>query len=151
MFHIQQFQFHKGTIRTLLVLLTTLALRHFNSIKVRLELVSGATGLASNLHFNSIKVRLERLQMFVRLLLMPYFNSIKVRLERTLLSGEKGQKPQFQFHKGTIRTRHAHVLCVEQENFNSIKVRLERWWTFPLPSYYRFQFHKGTIRTLYPS
>ena len=53
------------------------------------------------------------------------FNSIKVRLEqhtaRTL-----GTVEQFQFHKGTIRTALGHYDGEKVENFNSIKVRLER-------------------------
>ena len=78
-------------------------------------------------YFNSIKVRLKRIEYAEAVFGLFYFNSIKVRLKRTLLSGEKGQKPQFQFHKGTIKT-------------------------IPQPSLQlsdtRFQFHKGTIKTL---
>ena len=55
---------------------------------------------------------------------------------------------EFQFHKGTIRTRLTRCTPWGLPNFNSIKVRLE-----PLDSATQsdlnveFQFHKGTIRT----
>ena len=61
------FQFHKGAIRTL-----------------RLILV-----LHRLLNFNSIKVRLELLLIILFLSWIPYFNSIKVRLEPETLSVKK--------------------------------------------------------------
>ena len=54
------------------------------------------------------------------------FNSIKVRLERILDMTVKSTLPEFQFHKGTIRT----LSCYHLDRITS-----------------RFQFHKGTIRT----
>ena len=36
---VKAFQFHKGTIRTKLLMLTLLTISRFNSIKVRLELI----------------------------------------------------------------------------------------------------------------
>ena len=98
---------------------------NFNSIKVRLELVSAVVQNIGNINFNSIKVRLE---------------PIALDKLKELLS--------FQFHKGTIRTSFFQLLSTFQvQYFNSIKVRLE-------PKYIRakdgvgiFQFHKGTIRT----
>ena len=77
----RRFQFHKGTIRTLLPHFIIILFLHFNSIKVRLELLNAAIQLKFISNFNSIKVRLERLYwLFV-------------------LTHHK-----FQFHKGTIRT-----------------------------------------------
>ena len=54
---------------------------------------------------------------------------------------------EFQFHKGTIKTRIQISLLSSAANFNSIKVRLK-----PTPSTFKtgrqaFQFHKGTIKT----
>ena len=55
-----------------------------------------------------------------------YFNSIKVRLEpEEPQPGETAQ--EFQFHKGTIRTFFECTLGYDFHNFNSIKVRLERY------------------------
>ena len=39
---------------------------------------------------------------------------------------ERGEAPQFQFHKGTIRTEVTDIRCLTDN---------------------KFQFHKGTIRT----
>ena len=53
------------------------------------------------------------------------------------------------FHKGAIRTGQAlarHPTL--QSDFNSIKVRLERIFTFTFMVPKLFQFHKGAIRTL---
>ena len=56
----------------------------------------------------------------------PYFNSIKVRLEhqRETL---KAKITTFQFHKGAIRTVLLVVRLLLHLDFNSIKVRLERF------------------------
>ena len=56
--------------------------------------------------------------------------------------------PEFQFHKGTIRTDVSRSFFVSLLYFNSIKVRLE----LDVPERndlgeLTFQFHKGTIRT----
>ena len=58
-------------------------LTHFNSIKVRLELVVMSLNETLHSYFNSIKVRLEPVggKEHVKLNLSD-FNSIKVRLER---------------------------------------------------------------------
>ena len=60
---------------------------HFNSIKVRLELIFFAAAYSVNMNFNSIKVRLER-----------------KKIPRTR------RKTRFQFHKGTIRTPRKRIL-----------------------------------------
>ena len=97
------------------------------------------------------------------------FNSIKVRLEPSVMIRLSLSIRLFQFHKGTIRTFTAVPNCVAAQNFNSIKVRLERTFTSKLLSEWKnfnsikvrlellknrsphwlqtFQFHKGTIRT----
>ena len=141
------FQFHKGTIRTGVLLSTGITLLYFNSIKVRLELFP----------FSKFY------------LLLIHFNSIKVRLEPGSAEGAGGELWQFQFHKGTIRTPsvanhisslpHFNSIKVRLEpivaitftsfvvNFNSIKVRLEPLSFSSLHRSCAFQFHKGTIRT----
>ena len=97
-----------------------------------------------------------------------YFNSIKVRLEPDAPKFSL-KVYQFQFHKGTIRTKISTQLSHSLINFNSIKVRLEPNFSAmiwpPLPNFNSikvrlehiisqlkkplqpFQFHKGTIRT----
>ena len=76
-----EFQFHKGTIRTLCLVANLLNVYHFNSIKVRLELTRTLVSILILLYFNSIKVRLELNSVFDVLSHDLYFNSIKVRLE----------------------------------------------------------------------
>ena len=101
------------------------------------------------LNFNSIKVRLELVSFFLVLSRkLTHFNSIKVRLELAFCAPTLIVALPFQFHKGTIRTclfiRHYALVL----HFNSIKVRLEL--SGSQASYYNqmaFQFHKGTIRT----
>ena len=90
------------------------SLRYFNSIKVRLEPIQDATKEDGHLHFNSIKVRLEPLRA----------------------SRQAAQSPQFQFHKGTIRTFLEQGSILSQLNFNSIKVRLELRITFVSVTFY---------------
>ena len=97
-----RFQFHKGTIRTQLLLLLMRKLLHFNSIKVRLEPID--EGCVHTICGD--------------------FNSIKVRLEHTTVSSSIEQL-SFQFHKGTIRTGQHGCRKCRQGYFNSIKVRLE--------------------------
>ena len=80
----------------------TIAKGNFNSIKVRLKLVSGG-------RFPSQK---------------SDFNSIKVRLKHLLNVTHKG-RPLFQFHKGTIKTKKLKRLVRALYYFNSIKVRLK--------------------------
>ena len=119
------FQFHKGTIRTLVAFLPFVSVWDFNSIKVRLEQILCLTGLPSLLHFNSIKVRLEHL------FISPF--------QHTLI---------FQFHKGTIRTLGVFLVSIHSLSyFNSIKVRLELIVDYIYHELPQFQFHKGTIRT----
>ena len=53
------FQFHKGTIRTMISCIHVPSHIHFNSIKVRLELRLIIGDCFLLFYFNSIKVRLE--------------------------------------------------------------------------------------------
>ena len=78
-----KFQFHKGTIRTVIDSITVF---FFDS------------------HFNSIKVQLERRFFAADFRNQRYFNSIKVQLEHNELSVCQSVNDIFQFHKGTIRT-----------------------------------------------
>ena len=55
------------------------------------------------------------------------FNSIKVRLKLHNLCRLQVQKHEFQFHKGTIKTRHRSCSQETLTYFNSIKVRLKRY------------------------
>mgnify|MGYP005889650579 CR=1 FL=1 len=56
--------------------------------------------------------------------------------------------PKFQFHKGTIRTPASPRPLPLRQDFNSIKVRLERIERCAACAVGAlFQFHKGTIRT----
>ena len=96
------FQFHKGTIKTLLSRYCLHKLRVFQ------------------FHKGTIKTqRNTKLRPFPQ-----YFNSIKVRLKRFALE-LVGCVLEFQFHKGTIKTSAyadaSDPLC----DFNSIKVRLK--------------------------
>ena len=53
------FQFHKGTIRTLILLCVISSSVYFNSIKVQLERLKDSVFDLSVGNFNSIKVQLE--------------------------------------------------------------------------------------------
>ena len=119
------FQFHKGTIKTIPPVCSIVSLTHFNSIKVRLKLLSS-----------------QRISSFDK-----YFNSIKVRLKLQTLS-RWCAVVLFQFHKGTIKTGGVWYVLVCSWNFNSIKVRLKLYSTAYHCLRKRFQFHKGTIKTL---
>ena len=76
------FQFHKGTIKTKILLLLQKHIVHFNSIKVQLRQPCGTPDGRPQTHFNSIKVQLRR----------------------SILHRDNCLHPQFQFHKGTIKT-----------------------------------------------
>ena len=119
------FQFHKGTIKTFTLTLETSVLSDFNSIKVQLKhtQASGKAGYADN--FNSIKVQLK-----------PLTGGLYVP-----------SSSQFQFHKGTIKTRLRSRAKVVYHYFNSIKVQLKLCRPSQGDRRREFQFHKGTIKT----
>ena len=75
------FQFHKGTIRTILPRILHLCLTYFNSIKVQLELTIDDALLA-----------------------IPEFQFHKGTIRTTAKRLKIDNTPKFQFHKGTIRT-----------------------------------------------
>ena len=77
-----EFQFHKGTIRTM----------------VRMAILSSVP--AFQFHKGTIRTGLLREIQASQ----SYFNSIKVRLEPQKQGQNEKQVPRFQFHKGTIRT-----------------------------------------------
>ena len=119
------FQFHKGTIRTDATPLPIQKSRNFNSIKVRLERAEARRAKANGATFQ--------------------FHKGTIRTFKECLPGDKFKL--FQFHKGTIRTLSkfwTNFTCVY---FNSIKVRLEPVSVRAVAYFQLFQFHKGTIRT----
>ena len=100
-------------------------IRHFNSIKVRLEQVYQGSGWMLLHPFQFHKGAIRTQMHLSHSTLLFHFNSIKVRLEPSKrflnISIEL-----FQFHKGAIRTMQEFIEdCLTLENFNSIKVRLE--------------------------
>ena len=142
-----EFQFHKGTIRTIIP-------TEFFEIRSIFQFHKGTIRTRYLLTYSCI---------------LPYFNSIKVQLELIILA-VLCQSVEFQFHKGTIRTdfrlqakyllhhfnsikvqlEHWHLLLFfdSDDYFNSIKVQLELdYFNGVLPTPQLFQFHKGTIRT----
>ena len=123
-----QFQFHKGTIRTLS------------------ENQRPITEVLFQFHKGTIRTSKKPITSAI----LKCFNSIKVRLEQL---GRKVVEfvVRFQFHKGTIRTGDLVLSGTSVGSFNSIKVRLERFPTsVSCVCVQQFQFHKGTIRTLFP-
>ena len=119
--------------------------------------------------FNSIKVQLEHCGVCSVAYLTNCFNSIKVQLERFFSRLELFAQLMFQFHKGSIRTKHGTERTHRLRCFNSIKVQLEHNFIKVLISVVccfnsikvqlehsdksfswsrrLFQFHKGSIRT----
>ena len=81
-YNVQSFQFHKGTIRTVMLCLILRLLVHFNSIKVRLEHYDWKkwSDAVNAFQFHKGTIR-------------TYYNAIYCCLNCI-----------FQFHKGTIRT-----------------------------------------------
>ena len=79
-----RFQFHKGAIRTCHAVYVTEDKRHFNSIKVRLELSSHLSGHIPFL-FQFHKGAIRTIPLMAVTSNEPNFNSIKVRLEHSNL------------------------------------------------------------------
>ena len=100
----RQFQFHKGTIKTLSSVSSSRQFSNFNSIKVRLKPLLLQRDKPSTLfqfHKGTIKTpcSVAALKRF-----HPNFNSIKVRLKHQYFGTNKTFVFEFQFHKGTIKT-----------------------------------------------
>ena len=98
-----RFQFHKGTIRTVISITSFLFFANFNSIKVQLELYLHSYLRQSRQNFNSIKVQLEHDSVF-RQVFQPLFQFHKGTIRTNLLCSSATTVEKFQFHKGTIRT-----------------------------------------------
>ena len=105
------FQFHKGTIRTAFSHRCRDESRRFQFHKGTIRTRHSDKSIIYNLHFNSIKVRLELIVLKKEGMLLDDFNSIKVRLERSTFI-ITASSTRFQFHKGTIRTRYANGKAV---------------------------------------
>ena len=102
-FFARVFQFHKGTIKTMVRFVFLIYLANFNSIKVRLKLFVLPLLLIScifQFHKGTIKTIIF---CAVTLLNHLNFNSIKVRLKLNPAFA-LSNIAQFQFHKGTIKT-----------------------------------------------
>ena len=122
------FQFHKGTIKAILLLLRWLVLLlHFNSIKVQLKLTALDIRQQFIDQFQFHKGTIKAALLLLRLSGLRHFNSIKVQLKRFCISACDMDRSTFQFHKGTIKAHHLHV------------------WRHRLRG---FQFHKGTIKAI---
>ena len=140
------FQFHKGTIKTVLQFKFTKPFHHFNSIKVRLKPSTGVgayldikfqfhkgtiktippeIGAAAISAFQFHKGTIKTQSSVGKIIAVPHFNSIKVRLKR-------------------VNDTYQLYICVD---FNSIKVRLKRFLSITHTCLILFQFHKGTIKT----
>ena len=98
-------------------------------------------------HFNSIKVRLNLIILLQMLLLLNWFQFHKGTIKPSFgfMFPKLGRK--FQFHKGTIKPGCWTLLWVVRRQFQfhkgTIKPKGEGRQGFPL---HPFQFHKGTIK-----
>ena len=77
---------------------------YFNSIKVQLKREGSVPCQSDVSDFNSIKVQLKQIPLPLYKAVLIYFNSIKVQLKQRRLLVISLPR-QFQFHKGTIKTR----------------------------------------------
>ena len=77
----KRFQFHKGTIKTLLTLSKLSFHSHFNSIKVRLKPLE-ETNEEAFAEFQFHKGTIKTLKVLAYAIGLLHFNSIKVRLKR---------------------------------------------------------------------
>ena len=107
---LDEFQFHKGTIRTHVAEQVSKEILNFNSIKVRLEPLNRVLIAIDIQQFQFHKGTIRTQQLHFRRQDRRNFNSIKVRLElwtkpNYILTN------QFQFHKGTIRTGFRSRYC----------------------------------------
>ena len=101
---VAMFQFHKGAIRTGMLLCSGAGIRGFNSIKVRLERIYD--------DYDDYDKHLFQ------------FHKGAIRTEAPMVGMSDNTK--FQFHKGAIRTLSLRLSTDASICFNSIKVRLER-------------------------
>ena len=99
---------------------------NFNSIKVQLRHKRGIKLINVFHDFNSIKVQLRLISDKGLILNLLDFNSIKVQLRPAQVL-KYADVPEFQFHKGTIKTFKVVVIVSRNVDFNSIKVQLRRF------------------------
>ena len=99
------FQFHKGSIRTVLPLLSMPNKYCFNSIKVQLEHTARASYAAMRKVFQFHKGSIRTFTKISDAAAELCFNSIKVQLEPGRFDNQF-DGPMFQFHKGSIRTHY---------------------------------------------
>ena len=117
------FQFHKGTIRTYILPFLRRQLCEFQFHKGTIRTANRSTLSSLQRHFNSIKVQLEPSYVnstFSR----KYFNSIKVQLELKNIYTH----PCVLSHFNSIKVQLELVIKDNDNNddyFNSIKVQLE--------------------------
>ena len=164
-----EFQFHKGTIKTVQGLRNEFEKRHFNSIKVQLKPFSDGftpaqplfqfhkgtiktgkieTRLPSSTEFQFHKGTIKTLSTIFAILNRDNnFNSIKVQLKPAGFA-LYCKLPLFQFHKGTIKTIPNLAKTCANSYFNSIKVQLKLFAESIHTFFLTFQFHKGTIKTV---
>ena len=97
------FQFHKGTIKTFIRIVSTAYLCYFTSIKVRLKQdFDPVEPFPDKFQFH--KGTIKTINFILNMMMsMMDFNSIKVRL-KPYLFGLPFFLCRFQFHKGTIKT-----------------------------------------------
>ena len=141
------FQFHKGTIRTVVNVNSSPDVMYFNSIKVRLEPIPKRLAYASLLfqfHKGTIRT-FAGAKALVKGFSTFQFHKGTIRTPAS--TWHKIRLFAFQFHKGTIRTILTNLLRRNISYFNSIKVRLELPAVRVPKDADLFQFHKGTIRT----
>ena len=98
-----QFQFHKGTIRTLKFINRSSVGSEFQFHKGTIRTGAAVGGLAGGVPFQFHKGTIRTCKIENCYLLIYDFNSIKVRLEH-FTTAEGIYAALFQFHKGTIRT-----------------------------------------------
>ena len=165
-----RFQFHEGTIGTMLDLREILVYSlYFNSMKVRLEQSELANNDAVSkfqFHegtigtffqhlrrqlirdFNSMKVRLERSGRKSTFPGLKYFNSMKVRLELFDMAMKNCDAEYFNSMKVRLERILFSGITFFRMDFNSMKVRLEQNDAILMTDCRKsFQFHEGTIGT----
>ena len=122
---------------------------YFNSIKVRLKLITAVNVpivfVLFQFHKGTIKTSWPAGQHARNLLFQFHKGTIKTVEENLYLY----LIHSFQFHKGTIKTGLPSEPPFCCRYFNSIKVRLKLSATAVRPLSVQFQFHKGTIKTRY--
>ena len=118
------FQFHKGSIKTLINYTSMQKSSNFNSIKVRLKL-NGYREFSTPYQFQFHKGSIKTLKIVVKVLIYALFQFHKGSIK----TGRSRQKVKavfiFQFHKGSIKTVVPSVKEDVDLHFNSIKVRLK--------------------------